>query len=129
MFRGDRLADLMHEARVTKTKFAEIINISKVGLDGIISGDNPGVKRLEMVADYFKVPMDYFFDREVDLSDHGCGSQNIGHSIDGNGNTVNGDISLAECTRELQHLRELLEEKERVVEEKERIIQILMNKR
>ncbi len=45
----------------------------------------------------------------------------IGHSVNGNGNLVSGDIRLNECQREIEHLKELLSEKERT-------IQILLNK-
>jgi len=59
--------------------------------------------------------IDYFFDRDVDLG------VNIGHQIKGNGNKVSGNITLSECQKEIEHLKELLKEKERT-------IQILMDK-
>ena len=78
---------------------------------------------LEIIADYFNVPIDYFFDRDINSS-----GINIGHQVKGNGNKISGDITLSECRKEIEHLNALLEEKERVITEKERTIQILIQK-
>ena len=66
---------------------------------------------MEKIADFFKVPIDYFFDRSIETS-----SVNIGHHVNGNGNKVSGDITLSECKKENEHLKELLSEKERTIQ-------------
>lgn len=70
----------------------------------------PKADNLEKIADFFGLPIDYFFDREIaDIS------TNTGHHVNGNGNKIIGDITLSECQKENQHLRELLAEKERTI--------------
>ncbi len=124
MFNGLKISKLLEERGATKVSLFTHIGISKKGLDDIINGVHaPRVTYIEAMADFFKVPIDYFFDRDIDAS-----GINIGHQVKGNGNKVSGDIALSECRKEIEHLNALLEERERVIGEKERTIQILLNK-
>ena len=111
MFIGERINKLLEERKITKVNLYTSIGISGPGLDKIIAGANVRVGNLEKIADFFKVSMDYFFDREADNS-----SINIGHHVNGSGNNVSGDITLSECQKELVHLKQLLEEKERTIQ-------------
>lgn len=70
------------------------------------------------------MPIDYFFDRETNLS-----NTSIGHHVNGNGNKVSGDITLSEYKKEIEHLTQLLREKQAIIDEKERTIRILMKQR
>ena len=116
MFNGLKINKLLEEKGVTKVSLFTSIGISKKGLDDIINGTHvPKVSYIEAIADFFFFFIDYFFDRDVDLG------VNIGHQIKGNGNKVSGNITLSECQKEIEHLKELLKEKERT-------IQILMDK-
>lgn len=112
MIRPDRLAQLIEEKRIAKSKLCEEIGISVMALNNFLfKGSEIGSTKLEKIADYFKVSMDYFYDREInDIS------MNVGHHVNGNGNNVSGDIALSECQRELSHLKQLLEEKERTIQ-------------
>ena len=123
MFKGERIKVLLEEKNVTKKSLADAVNISTLGLDGTIAGSNVRAGNLEKIADFFKLPIDYFFDRDINSS-----GINIGHQVKGNGNKISGDITLSECRKEIEHLNALLEEKERVITEKERTIQILIQK-
>ena len=67
MFRGERIKDLLVEKKVTKKKLAESVGVTAIGLDGIISGSNVRAGNLEKIADFFRLPIDYFFDREVEI--------------------------------------------------------------
>ena len=111
MFVGERINNLLEERGITKVKLYTTLGISAPGLDKMIAGANVRVGSLEKIADFFKVSMDYFFDRDVDNT-----SINIGHHVKGNGNNVSGDIALSECQKELSHLKQLLEEKERTIQ-------------
>jgi len=116
MFIASRIEELLNNQKgLSKKAFCAKIGISVQGLDNILKGTEPGVNKIERIADFFQTSIDYFFDRE-DYS-----NINIGHHVNGNGNKVVGDITLSECKKEIQHLQELLAEKERT-------IQILMNK-
>lgn len=68
------------------------------------------------MADYFKVPIDYFFERDNNPSEI-----NIGHHVNGNGNKVSGDITLSECQKEIEHLTQLLHEKQVIINEKKEL--------
>lgn len=115
---------MLEERGITKVNLFTHIGISKKGLDDIINGVHaPKVTYVEALADFFKVPIDFFFDRDINSS-----GINIGHQVKGNGNKVSGDITLSECQKELEHMKTLLEEKDKIITEKERTIQILMNK-
>lgn len=116
MFIASRIDELLNSQKgLSKKSFCTKVGISVQGLDNILKGTEPGVNKIERIADFFKLPIDYFFDREISEF-----TTNIGHHVNGNGNKVSGDISLSECQKENQHLRELLAEKERT-------IQILLN--
>lgn len=124
MFNGLRIRELLEEKGIQQNTFSVETGISKSNLWVWIEGKSkPGADALEKMADYFKVPTDYFFDRNIDLP-----NISIGHQVKGNGNKVSGDVTISEYCKEIEHLNALLEEKERVINEKERTIQILMNK-
>lgn len=122
MFNGEKLKLLFEEKKIQQNAFCEETGISKSNLWVWVKGDSkPGADALEKIADYFNLPIDYFFDRE-------CTDASIGHHINGNGNKVIGDITLSEYKQEIEHLRALIAEKERIISEKERTIKILMDK-
>ena len=110
MLKGHIINELIDERRVKKVDLYTYAGITKSTLDNIIKGINdPKCTTIEKIADFFKMPIDFFF------------NLNIGHQVKGNGNNVSGDITLSEYQKEIAHLKELLAEKERT-------IQILMNK-
>lgn len=124
MFNGLKIKELLEKKGVQQNTFCLDTGISKSNFWVWTEGKSkPGADALEKIADYFNVPMDFFFDRDIKPS-----GVNIGHQVKGNGNKISGDITLSECRKEIEHLNALLEEKERVITEKERTIQILMNK-
>lgn len=117
MFNPDKIKQLFEERGISQAQFLRDVNISKSNLYVWITGGSlPKVDSLEIIADYFEVPMDYFFDRQSRTKFY-----TNGHQVTGNGNMVSGDISLNEYKTENAHLKQLLEEKERT-------IQILMKK-
>lgn len=124
MIRPDKLAQLIEERRIVKTKLCEELDISVMTLNNFLNkGSEIGSNKLEKIADKFQVPIDYFYDREVEIDER----WHIGHNVNGNGNKVSGDITLSECQKEIQHLMQLLHEKQTIIDEKERTIQILLN--
>lgn len=112
MFRAEKIADLIESCKLSKKEFCEKVDISVQTLDNTLKGSEIGSRKLERIADFFKVPMDYFYDRGVELDE----KWHIGHSINGNGNKVSGNISLSECQKEIEHLKLLLQEKERTIQ-------------
>lgn len=134
MFKGQIINKLIEEKNTTKKALSDYVGISYNQIFRIIDGKAmPQADNLEKIADFFDVAIDLFFDRKPTANNQP--SQNIGHTVTGLVNNVTGDISLSECQKELDHLRELLagkdriiEEKEKMIDEKERLITVLMNK-
>lgn len=119
MFVASRIEELLNNQKgLSKKDFCKEIGISVQGLDNILKGTEPGVTKIERIADFFKVRMDYFFDRNIELSDSKL-------SITGNGNKIqhgDGNIMIETQAKEIEHLQQLLAEKERT-------IQILLNQK
>ena len=84
-----------------------------------MKGADLGSSKLERIADFFKLPIDYFFDRDIYVDN------SIGHHVNGNGNKVSGDITLSECKNELEKLRLLIKEKEERIKDKDEMIALL----
>ena len=110
MFIPSKIEQLIIDNKLTKKSFCEKVSISVQGLDNILKGADLGSSKLERIADFFKLPIDYFFDRDINVDN------SIGHHVNGNGNKVVGDISLSEYRREIEHLKQLLKEKERTIQ-------------
>lgn len=116
MFNFEKLKDLILERRLTHKEVYEAAGIKRETFYSFKKTIAPNSGNLEKIADVLHCKIDDFFDREVESV-----SVNIGHKVRGNGNNVSGDISLSECKKEVEHLKELLAEKERT-------IQILMSR-
>lgn len=106
----DTIDNLIIERRTTKKALCEAIGISQQSLNNLKTGTEIGVNKLEAIADYFGVSMDYFFGREDKVR------RQVGHSVCGNGSSIHGDIVLDKCKQEVEHLKELLAEKERTIQ-------------
>ena len=109
MYNGQIIKQLLAEKNIQNKELLNYLGTeANSSLSQIVNG-NPTVRRLEKVADFFGVSMDVFFNREKPYV-------SIGHTINGNGNKVSGDIQLHECQKEIEHLKELLNEKERLIQ-------------
>ena len=117
MFIPSKIEQLIIDNKLTKKSFCEKVSISVQGLDNILKGADLGSSKLERIADFFKLPIDYFFDRDINVDN------SIGHH--GNGNKVSGDITLSECKNELEKLRLLIKEKEERIKDKDEMIALL----
>ena len=121
MFNGQKISELIDKRQVSKKNLYNYVGITKAQLDNYIKGVNiPRVDKLESIANFFKLPISYFFDQETDSPEI-----NIGHHVNGNGNKVSGDITLSECQNELEKLKLLLKEKEERIKDKDDIINFL----
>lgn len=121
MFNGQKIRYLIEDRKVTKKAIYDYVGITKSQLDHYIKGINlPRADKLESIAAFFKVPISYFFDLETDVPEI-----NIGHTVNGHGNKVSGDITLSECKNELEKLRLLIKEKEERIKDKDEMIAFL----
>lgn len=123
MFKPKRINELLEERRIKKVDFCERVNISATTLNRTTEkGAEIGCIKLERIADFFQVPMDYFFDRDYKQSDStntiekgmDLSSGNTINGINGNGNAIT--MSYNDQQREIEHLKILLKEKERMIQ-------------
>lgn len=110
MFKGEKIKELLATSRITKKKLAEATGLTKVGLDGVIAGSNVRAGNLEKIADFFHLPIDYFFEREVEVI-----------------------IPKSEPAEVLSEAEEISLRKEnemlkKLIDEKERLIQVLLSR-
>ena len=89
MFEPSRIQTLIESKSISKKEFCKIIGITVQTLDNTMKGAEIGSRKLERIADYFKVPIDYFYNREIDINNP---DNSIGHHVNGNGNKISGDI-------------------------------------
>ena len=116
MFNFQKVKDIILERRLVQKEVCKAAGISVGTFYSFERIKGTGVDKLEKLADVLCCRVDDFLDRKVEPI-----QVNIGHKVRGNGNNVSYDISLSECKKEVEHLKELLAEKERT-------IQILMNR-
>ena len=124
MFNGQKIIQLLEQRQLTKKRLFEYMRTSASGLDSIIKKCNPTAEKIEQIADFFELPIDYFFDRNIKTTEQAT-------TVNGNGNKVqngNGNVMTENQAKEIEHLKQLLEEKEKLIQDKERTIQILMKK-
>lgn len=114
MYSPERILNIIQEKGCKRVDVYTAIGLSRQAFGEILRGrSKPSFATLEKLADYFDVPMDYFFGREMK-------GTNSGTQI--TGNVVSGDI----VVNEINHLKDLLAEKDAQLAEKERTIQILL---
>ena len=116
MYNGQIINFLLENRCIKKKDLILSIKGTNSTMESIING-NPTVKTLEKVADFFKVSMDLFFDREMPLTNTVGNISGTGHKIQNGQNNVMQESQ----EKEITHLKELLKEKER-------LIQVLMKK-
>lgn len=123
MFKPQRINELLEERRIKKVDFCEKVNISATTLNRTTEkGAEIGCIKLERIADFFQVPMDYFFERDYKQPEHvntidkgiDLSSGNTINGINGNGNAIT--MSYNDQKREIEHLKILLKEKERMIQ-------------
>lgn len=128
MYNGLIIRDLLESRKIPNKTLLEFLSREKGGntaLKQIIEG-NPTVRRLEPIADFFRVSMDTFFERKVPFTPvHGHIVGN-GNAI-GNGNTIT-TIAENEYKTKIENLERLLEEKEKRIETLETLVQVLQSR-
>lgn len=127
MIKGEKLKGLIARKGITPEKFAEELGISVSSVFKYYNKDSFDSSLLEKFANYFGVPVSYFFDEE-DIHNNSQRIEGDNNVVVGRDNNGNGNIErLQDCRKEVAHLNAMLKEKETIIAEKERTIQILMN--
>lgn len=117
MFISQKIYELIEKNGVTQRDVVRIIRgeegNDRCGLNQIVNRD-VRVSTLEKIADYFKVSMDYFFERDVEVN---------GVMVAGEGNRIK-DITVIQQS-EADVLKDLLAEKDKRIKVLEEMIDIL----
>lgn len=99
----DRILDLMNARGIKKTAFASAIGVSYGNVGDWQSGrSSPSVEKLERIADYFDVTIDYLVgrdDRYPAPSEDACELIRIYDTLDREGRTVVLGVAYAEKRR------------------------------
>lgn len=126
---AENLEELIKNSGITKVNLASNTGLTSQTIANILNGSDVKVSSIQKIANYFKVPVGYFFD-ETTTSQQTTGNSNVTVGRDNNGH-----ISIAECQDklddallEIKHLQEVIEGKDKLLNEKERLINVLMNK-
>ena len=65
MFNPDKIRRLFEDRKISQAQFLKDTSISKSNLYVWLNNTSiPGADNLEIIADYFNVPIDYFFEKE-----------------------------------------------------------------
>lgn len=126
---GNELNRILSEKRNLKKKqFADILGMSDVNLSKLLKKSTIQSDLLEKISRTLKLPITFWFDEATHPSIH----QN------GNGNKTqfgNGNVIVESQANEIEHLKQIIEEKnilliekDALIAEKERTIQILISK-
>lgn len=105
-----RIQDLLDATGKKRAELMEYMGTADtISINQLIKGDIRASK-LEKLADFFHVPIDFFFDRDA---------TNFGVQIGGENNKVH-HFSVGSDANEIMRLQEIIIEKDKLIEEKER---------
>ena len=125
MYNGQIIRELLNKRKIQNKTLNEALGWNNSQLKQVVEG-NPRVSTLELIADFFKVSMDVFFDRNLPVP----GSSNHVH---GDGNNVNSVVFGGDpITDRTQTLELLLIEKDKrieVLEEMNRMLRRELDKK
>ncbi len=119
---SEKLNALMAKNGITKVGLALGTGLSDQTIGNILRGADAKVSSVKKIADYFNVPIGYFFG-ECTIEQNTEGNSNIVVGRDNNGHIITTDCQdrLEDALLEIKHLKE-------VNAEKERLIQVLLNR-
>ena len=124
MFKPQRINELLEERRIKKVELCKKVNISATTLNRTTDhGAEIGCIKLERIADFFQVPMDYFFDRDYKQPESNTNNIEIANPFPKE-NKTNGDskndkttiINNDEQQEEIEHLKAIIIEQNSIIQ-------------
>lgn len=114
---AERLNDLMTKNGTTKVGLSQKIGLSDQTIGNVLRGADVKVSSLKKIADYFNVPIGYFFDDNT-INQTSTGNSNVlvGHDNNGQISVSEYQNKLTDAYKEIEHLKELNSEKERMIQ-------------
>lgn len=152
---SEKIISLQKKHKLTQEELADMIGMTRGGLQGALKNDEFKASTLLRIAQVFKVPVSYFYGEEENSGQqvHAVGDQNIAIAANGKrnffsgknvanrhangggeGSAINEKVNmleqlLSEKDRVIEEKDRMIEQKEKLIEEKERLIKVLMEKR
>ena len=103
-----RIEDLRNKSGLNQVDFCEKIGLTKNGYKGALDRNDFKVSTLTAIADFFKVPIVYFFDEENETN---IGQENIVNEPSVNYGLRRENDILRDRIKDLEKIIELLENK------------------
>lgn len=122
VFNGQKIRDLLKEQGSTAKDLLEHLGVKDNGTIARFTGSDIKASRLEQIADFFGVSVDYFFDRNGDviIAHEGAAATKGGHAEYYAGTKTS--TKVRELTEKIKLLQSQLAAKEQEVKDKESII-------
>lgn len=115
MYNPRKVIELIESSNVQKKSLLDYMGMNWNGsINAVIKGDIR-VSKLEKIADFFGVAIDYFFDREC---------QNNGLLVRGTQNRVH-HFSIAPDNSSVKYLEAIIEEKDKRIQTLEALVELL----
>lgn len=126
MYNGHIIKHLLEANKIPNKELLSYLGYEGPGSSSAmkqLTEGNPTVKRLEPVADFFKVSMDVFFNRSIEYKP-------VNNHVVGNGNAVGTGNSVVtpqenENLLKIEALQRLIEEKDKRIETLELLVSVL----
>lgn len=117
---------ILKQKHVSKAELAKYLDIDAPNVNRIFKKYTKNLSEIENTLQFLHTSLREQFSDEKQLFNNTkvTGGSNVLVGRDNHG-TIN---KLADCEKEVNHLRAIIEEKEKAIADKERTIQILMNK-
>ena len=111
-----KINKLINEGGITKTKLSEDLGVERKTLNSWCKTTEPKLKDLVKIANYFNLPITYFFDenenskgKEIHTT---IGDRNISHV---QGNVSVQEKSCEEKDKEIEYLKKIIADKELMI--------------
>lgn len=110
-----RIKTLAETKKIPIRHIANAINMTENNLHKCVRDNRIEALDLEKIAAFLNVPINYFFIADLDkLGDEP--KINIKQEHNGNGHNIAAqDAKLSECTKEIEHLREIIKLKDEII--------------
>lgn len=122
MFNGQRIKDLLKEQSKTAKDLLEHLGVKDNGTIARFTGSDIKASRLEQIADFFGVSVEYFFDRNGDLiiAHEGAAATKGGHAEYYAASKTSSKVR--ELAEKIKLLQSQLASKEQTIKDKESLI-------
>lgn len=115
---AQKLEEIIKERKMTKVELAAKVGLTSQTIANILNGSDVKVSSIQKIAAYFNLPAGYFIDDITSPT-----------TIVGDKNQVgNGNVIIDDCPAQLNEAHKEIEHLKQIIEEKERLIQVLLNK-